>query len=151
MHLWVQLLWAGVLTILCLLVHGLGIVGITRVLRLEEPRLREMELNGGAFLLLTGLALCVFLLHAVEIAIFAAFYVAAGILSGIDDALYFSASSFSTLGTVDLVLPDRWRLVGAIEGVAGFLLLGWSTAFFVTDMNLVLRERPRQNGADPRQ
>jgi hypothetical protein len=139
MHLWIQLFWAGALTILCLLVHGFGIVVITRVLRLEEQRLRSKELGMGAFLLLTGLALCVFLLHAAEIAIFAAFYVAAGILPQLDDALYFSAASYSTLGTVDLALPDTWRLVGAIEGVAGFLLLGWSTAFFVTDMNMLLR------------
>ena len=140
MHLWNQLFWAGVLTILCLLVHGLGIVVITRLLRLEEKRLRSTELGLSAFLLLTGLALCVFLLHAIEISIFAAFYVAAGILPELDDALYFSASSFSTLGTVDL-LPQTWRLVGAIEGVTGFLLLGWSTAFFVTDMNLLLRDK----------
>ena len=139
MHLWLQLFWAGVLTILCLLVHGFGIVVITRLLRLEEQRLRSKELGMGAFLLLTGLALCVFLLHAAEIAIFAAFYVAAGILPRLGDALYFSASAYSTLGTVDLALPDTWRLVGAIEGVAGFLLLGWSTAFFVTDMNMLLR------------
>ena len=72
MHLWIQLLWAGVLTILCLLVHGFGIVVITRVLRLEEQRLRNKALGSGAFLLLSGLALCVFLLHAAEIAIFAA-------------------------------------------------------------------------------
>ena len=139
MHLWLQLFWAGVLTILCLLVHGFGIVVITRLLRLEEQRLRHPETGTSVFLLLTGLALCVFLLHAVEIALFAAFYAAAGILPGIDDALYFSASAYSTLGTIDLALPDAWRLVGAIEGVAGFLLLGWSTAFFVTDMNLLLR------------
>ena len=141
MHIWAQLLWAGVLTVLCLLVHGLGIVAITRLLRLEEQRLRDKELGMGAFLLLTGLALCVFLLHAAEIAIFAAFYVAADILPGFAEALYFSAASYSTLGTTDLALPDAWRLVGAIEGVAGFLLLGWSTAFFVTDMNILLRDK----------
>jgi voltage-gated potassium channel len=141
MHIWAQLLWAGVLTVLCLLVHGFGIVAITRLLRLEEQRLRKKNLGMGAFLLLTGLALCVFLLHAAEIAIFAAFYVAADVLPGFDDALYFSAASYSTLGTTDLALPDGWRLVGAIEGVAGFLLLGWSTAFFVTDMNILLRDK----------
>ena len=141
MHLWIQLFWAGVLTILCLLVHGFGIVVITRALRLEEQRLRDKELGLGAFLLLTGLALCVFLLHAAEIAIFATFYAVAGILPEFEDALYFSASSYSTLGTIDLALPDAWRLVGAIEGVAGFLLLGWSTAFFITDMNMLLRAK----------
>ena len=143
MHLWTQLFWAGVLTVLCLLAHGFGIVVITRVLRLEEQRLRNKQLGAGAFLLLTGVALGVFVLHLVEIAVFAAFYLAAGILPRLDQALFFSASAYSTLGTVDLDLPDNWRLVGAIEGVAGFLLLGWSTAFFVTDMNLLLRQKPR--------
>ena len=144
MHIWAQLLWAGLLTVLCLLVHGFGTVVIARVLRLEEQRLRKHELGMSAFLLLTGVALCVFLLHAAEIAIFAAFYVGADILPGFDDALYFSASAYSTLGTVELELPDAWRLVGAIEGVAGFLLLGWSTAFFVTDMNILLRDKRRR-------
>jgi hypothetical protein len=139
MQLGLQLTWAGVLTVLCLLLHGLGIVAITRLLRLEGQRLESKEVGLGAFLLLSGVALCVFLLHAVEIGIFAAFYVAAGVLSGLGEALYFSASSFSTLGTGDVVLPEAWRLVGATEGVAGFLLLGWSTAFFITDMNLLLR------------
>jgi hypothetical protein len=134
-----QLFWAGMLTILCLLVHGLGIVVVARLFRLEEQRLREKRLGLGAFLMLTGVALSVFVLHAVEIAIFAAFYRAADILPSAEQALFFSASAYSTLGTVELEVPDAWRLLGAIEGVAGFLLLGWSTAFFVTDMNLLLR------------
>ena len=141
MHLSLQLFWAGVLTILCLLVHGVGIVAITRMLRLEEPRLKRRRLGMGAFALLTGLAICVFLLHASEIAIFALFYLAVDLFPQFGDALYFSAASYSTLRTVDVTLPDNWRVVGAIEGVAGFLLLGWSTAFFVTDMNLLLREK----------
>ena len=141
MHVGLQLFWAAVLTILCLLVHGCGIVVITRVLRLEEERLRDTRVGLGAFLLLTGVALAVFVLHALEIAIFAAFYLAADILPGVEQALFFSASAYSTLGTVELEVPDAWRLLGAIEGVAGFLLLGWSTAFFVTDMNILLRDK----------
>ena len=31
-------------------------------------------------------------------------------------------------------LDPEWRLVAAIEGVNGIILLGWSTAFFVTGM-----------------
>ena len=34
----------------------------------------------------------------------------------------------------------RHCLVGAIEGLVGFLLIGWSTAVFVTDMNKLLRK-----------
>jgi hypothetical protein len=136
----VQLLWGGGLTILCLLVHGMGTVVITRLLRLEERRLKSHKVGLGAFVLLTGVAVSVFVLHAIEIAIFAAFFTGADLLPQFGDALYFSASAYSTLGTIDIALSDEWRLVGAIEGVAGFLLLGWSTAFFVTDMNMLLRE-----------
>ena len=46
----------------------------------------------------------------------------------------------STLGSPDQLLPQQWRLLGAIEGLIGFLMLGWSTAFFVTDMNQLLRK-----------
>ena len=141
MGLGIQLFWAGVLTILCLLVHGLGIVGIARLLRLEEQRLRTHKLGLGAFLLLTGLGLCVFLLHMVEIGIFAGFFLVASDIPRVDEALYISAASYSTLGTSATALPPDWALVGAIEGVAGFLLLGWSAAFFVTDMNLLLRQK----------
>jgi len=140
-NLWLQLFWGGTLTIACLVLHGMGIVAISRLLRLEEERLKRQAVGLGAFLLLTGVALGVFLLHAVEIGVFAGFYMAAGIMPVADEAIYFSASAYSTLGTVELDLPDTWRLVGAIEGVAGFLLLGWSTAFFVVDMNLLLRQR----------
>ena len=44
------------------------------------------------------------------------------------------------MGQSDLHFPEAWRLVGAIEGLIGFLLIGWSTAVFITDMNKVLRE-----------
>ena len=44
-------------------------------------------------------------------------------------ALYFSTTSFTTIGYGDVVLDRQWRLLGAIEGANGLLLFGWSTAF----------------------
>jgi hypothetical protein len=40
--------------------------------------------------------------------------------------------TYAGIGFDDDDMSRRWRLVSAIEGVNGFLLLGWSTAFFVT-------------------
>lgn len=131
----------GVLLVIVMtLVHGLGVVGITRLLRLEDSTLKAHRLDGRAFGLLTSMALSLFALHAVEIALFAAFYLGVGALRSVEEALYFSASSYATLGHANLDFPDRWRLVGALEGLVGFLLLGWSTAVFVTDMNKLLRK-----------
>ena len=56
----------------------------------------------------------------------------AGEFRDFEDALYFSTSTYATIGYGDLVLSRSWRIVGAIEGVNGIILLGWSTAFFVS-------------------
>ena len=78
-----------------------------------------------------------FALHTIEIWTYAILYAAVGALPTFDDALYFSTTTYSTLGYGDVVLPRAWRLVGAIEGANGIILLGWSTAFFVSVINRI--------------
>lgn len=141
MNLGAQLLIALLLMVLMTLVHGFGVIVVTKLLRLEDSTLRAHRLNHRAFGLLTTMALSLFLLHAVEIGLFAFFYLAVGAIGSLEEALYFSASSYATLGHPDIAFPIEWRLLGAIEGVAGFLLIGWSTAVFVTDMNKLLRKQ----------
>ena len=46
-----------------------------------------------------------------------------------ESALYFSTSTFTTVGYGDLVLSEDWRLLGSFESANGLLLFGWSTAF----------------------
>jgi hypothetical protein len=49
-----------------------------------------------------------------------------------DYTVYFSTISYAGIGFDDRYIEPAWRLVAAIEGINGLLLLGWSTAFFVT-------------------
>lgn len=140
MGLGTQMLAGVALVVVMTLVHGLGVVGVTKLLRLEDEALKAHRLDGRAFGLLTSMALTLFALHTLEIALFAGFYIMVGALHSIEEALYFSATAYATLGHPDLDFPDRWRLIGALEGLVGFLLLGWSTAVFVTDMNKLLRK-----------
>jgi hypothetical protein len=51
------------------------------------------------------------------------------------DFLYFSASSYSTLGLGDVYPVGALRLVSAIESINGLFLVAWSTSFtyFVMD------------------
>ena len=86
------------------------------------------------------MALGLFALHTLEIGLFASFYLGVGAIGDLEQALYYSTSAYATLGHPDIPFPDQWRLVGAVEGLSGFLLLGWSTAVFVTDMNKLLRK-----------
>ena len=136
----VQLFAALGLVVLMVLIHASGILAATRLLKLEDKSLRAHRVDLKAFGLLISIALILFVLHLFEIAVFALFYKAVEAVAEFEAALYFSASAFTTLGQPDVQFPEEWRLVGAIEGLVGFLLIGWSTAVFITDMNKVLRE-----------
>lgn len=135
-----QILAGFLLAVLMMLIHAVGVVLVTKLLRLEDSALRAHRLDVRAFGLLTSMALCLFLIHAFEISLFALFYLQVRAVTTLEASLYFSVSSYATLGHPDMGFPDRWRLLGAIEGLIGFLLIGWSTAVFVTDMNKLIRK-----------
>ena len=77
-----------------------------------------------------GLAGWIVLLHLIEITAWAFVYVWKDAMPDLPSALYFSAVTYTTTGYGDLVLPQEWRLVGAIEALTGILMCGWSTGFF---------------------
>lgn len=84
-------------------------------------------MNGAAILVA---AFGLFALHSVEIWIWAGVFQGLGAFSDFEHALYFSTSTYVTIGYGDIVLPQGMRILGAIEGASGIILIGWSTAFF---------------------
>ena len=66
--------------------------------------------------------------HLMEIALWAGAFRASSEISTFETAFYFSAQNYTTLGYGDIVLSDRWRLLGPLEAINGLLLFGLSTA-----------------------
>ena len=60
-----------------------------------------------------------------------------------DSALYFSATSFSTVGYGDVVLPGNWRLLGPIESVTGVLMCGLSASGLFAIVTRLVRHEER--------
>ena len=139
MYLAIQLVTSAILVLLMTLIHGGGVVAIARLLRLDAPPPIAERRPVRTAMILSEVALLLFLLHMVEVMVFAAFYLMVGAVGAVEEALFLSASAYSTLSQPAGDFPVEWRLVGALEGLIGFLLIGWSTAFFVTDMNRLLR------------
>ena len=73
-----------------------------------------------------------FLIHAVQIWLYATVYIWLGEFQTLEASLYFSTSSFTTVGYGEVFLTSRWRIVSAIQSANGFLLLGWSTIFLLS-------------------
>lgn len=124
------------------LLHYVGILSLDRVLRLEvadEERrhLSPWSVRGIVYPLVLVLGL--FFLHGIEIWLYAFLYEVVGAIHTLRTAVYFSTMTYSSVGFSDHYIREDWRIVAAIEGINGLLLIGWSTAFFVTFMNRMMR------------
>ena len=76
-------------------------------------------------------ALVLLLLHFVEIVMWAVTYLLLPGLTelvSLEQALYFSFVTFTTLGYGDITLGQAWRVLSGVEATTGILLFGWSTA-----------------------
>ena len=69
--------------------------------------------------------------HAVEIGVWAECYKSLGLLASTEQAFYFAAVCFTTLGFGDVLLPEGWGLLAGANAANGFLLSGLSAAFLV--------------------
>ena len=114
---------------LTVVVHFAGLLMLMWQLRARGHRFRahESAIGQGAAIVVVVLGLVG--IHTVEIWLYAVVYFILGALADFESALYFSTTSFTTIGYGDVVLDKQWRLVSAIEGANGLLLFGWSTAF----------------------
>jgi hypothetical protein len=85
--------------------------------------------------LLTRVAAVTVLAHLTEIAIWAGFYYWREALPSFETSFYFSSVTYATIGYGDIVLPQPWRVIAAMEGLTGILMCGWSGAFFFAAVN----------------
>jgi hypothetical protein len=126
---------ATVMVVLTVAIHGFGLFSLNRLLRLEavqekSEHIRPVSARGLAVTLAVVLGL--FVLHGIEIWLYAFLFNGLGAIQGLRNAVYFSTTTYGAIGYDDSMMLERWRLVSAIEGINGIVLIGWSTAFFVT-------------------
>jgi hypothetical protein len=129
-----QLVVGAVMIAICVLIHGFGLFSLERLTRgayseVRRRRIKPLSLRGNLFTLAMVFTLIV--LHFTEIWLFAFLNDYVNALPNFPDALYFSTISYATIGYNDAEIARSWRMIAALEGLLGIILLGWSTAFFV--------------------
>jgi hypothetical protein len=136
-------LWGLPLVVLTVVVHVCAFVLITAVLVHAVPPGKNARslVRFIAAIALTALAAAT--LHALEAAAWATIYVWVGALPDIHIAMLYSLGAITSYGYSNLVLPDQWRLLGAIEAVNGLILFGLTTAFLFAAIHEVWVQRAR--------
>lgn len=131
----VELLFATGMVALTVVIHGVGLALLGRVTQAEQnaKRLDWLSVRGVGFTV--SIVLGLFVLHGLEIWLYAVLFHMLGAVPDVRSAVYFSTTTYAAIGYGDAVMADEWQLLGGIEGINGVILLGWSTAFFVTIMS----------------
>jgi hypothetical protein len=125
-----QLVLASAMVVVTVIVHLVGLAFLARALRAGQRLPASLRL--APIILLVAAAIGLFAIHTVEIWSFAALYLVLQAAPDFEQSLYFSTVTYASIGYGDVLVAKPWRILGAIEGATGVIMLGWSTAFLVS-------------------
>jgi hypothetical protein len=124
-------------------IHLVGGLAVILYLRSKlDAQARRLLLHASG--LLIELFAALLLLHLLQVGLWALLYWWQ-IGWDFNTALYFSTTTYATIGYGDVVPPPEWRLFAVMEGLSGVLMLGWSSAmvFAVVSRIFDLQRPPR--------
>lgn len=136
-----QVLFALGLTCVTVILHAIGSVWIVMPATGMWKRVATATATNRPVWALARLIGLLLILHLVEMTVWGAGYAMGGVLPDFETSLYFSMTSYTTLGYGDVLLPAAWRLLGPMEAIVGVLMLGWSTSIIVAAVHRMYNDR----------
>ena len=139
----IYLIGIGIVVITVIL-HALGTTAWIRYLAGRYPDGKGLEQTRKALAAILTTVIMAIVLHALQIVIWAVAYLRltpVGELRTLEEAVYFSFVTFSTLGYGDITLSEGWRLLSGIEALNGILLVGWTTALLFAVVQRTMKAR----------
>jgi len=121
----------SLLVALTVVIHTGGLISVAAATPYLARRLGLHRHDIGRTLVMAIMVLGILAILTIEVWSWALAYAALNATASFPDALYLSTAMFSTIGYGGIHFDPAWRLMTALEGINGFLLIGWSTAFLV--------------------
>ena len=89
----------------------------------------------------SGTVLLMFLASVAEVLLWSVTYLILNAIEGAEQAFYFSMVTYTTLGYGDVLLDERWRVLGSFEAANGIIMFGWTTAIVVAVVHRLYMRR----------
>jgi len=121
--------WGCPLTVLTVIFHVINLGFISDKIIQIHDKIKDRRPNSGFAIVVGTTTLLATVLHGIEAGIWAAAFIVIGALPDFRSAMLYSLGAITTYGHRDLYLSERWRLLGPIEALNGWLLFGLTTAF----------------------
>lgn len=126
-----NLVAGSALAALTVLIHTVGLIVIAAATPQVARRLGFHAHDLGRTLVMTATVMGILAILTLEVWTWATAYDLLGVTQTFSDALYLSSAMFSTIGYGEMSFDPAWRQLTALEGINGFLMIGWSTAYLV--------------------
>ena len=119
----------SILVIVTTIIHSIVTKGILDFISKHLGKKRKYILPNGYWIGVIVFIMCI--ASFIESGIWATAYIALGVLHDVEEAIYFSLVTFTTLGFGDVVILSDYRILASIEAATGTILFGWSTAIVI--------------------
>ena len=130
-----------------MVIHGLVVHTIIMEMRRDLQRARLGVRLWVNMTFVTGTTLLALAGHILEVVLWAFVFDLCGAVADFGAALYCSAGSYTTVGSGEVVLSSRWKLLGPLEAAAGLLMFGVSTALIFAVIERLIHARLAGRGA----
>jgi hypothetical protein len=124
-------------------IHALMTALVVVATRHTAKRTDHLHAIARLIVLLSVTMLGLMIAHVTEVAVWAAFYGLAGFpIQETGTAKFtggyfeFAFENYTAIGYGDAVAGEGWRVIGAVTGLNGLLLIGWSVAIIFEVMRL---------------
>lgn len=125
-----QLILGTLVIAISVVFHVSALIGLASWLEKQKTSTGRVH----DLVVLLGAVFYIIAIHTLEAWGWAALFYYLGEFSDFTRALYFSVVTSTTLGYGDIILSERWQLLGTFEAMGGLILFGTSTAFFIEVM-----------------
>ena len=120
-----EAMWGFALVAITMAIHGTGMFGILRAIDWLKERFSPVESFAGGLGLVILASLLIILTNIVEVMMWASFFLVRDAQANHSVAMYNALLNYTTLQAS--YLPQHWRLLEALLGMAGLLTVAWST------------------------
>jgi hypothetical protein len=133
----VQIALGTGMMVLTIAIAGLSLWVVETLLRRAHTWLTAEPHGPKMMALLCAAALWIIGIMTVGVWLWAGLFLTLGVFHALEESVYFSLVSFTTLGYGDLILPRDWRLLGGMCAANGFMTFGLLVAMLVEGLRQV--------------
>ena len=120
-----EVMWGGLLVALTMAIHGTGMFAILQVADRLKERFAPMESFFGGLGVVILASLMIVIVNIIEVMMWTIFFFLKGVQVNHSTAFYNAMLNYTTLQAG--YLPQHWRLLEPLLGMAGLLTVAWST------------------------